>query len=134
MATDPQQQVMPRHGGAAATVSGAPTGFAARVTVPTVEFPGGVDPVPMRHTVPSVTLGAPISAVACSFEPADSFVELARGEIRASVNRRFVHGFGGGGVPSLDFRRIIRESTWWCFGGPLSAGGGVRCSAFWPHA
>ncbi|KAK3256665.1 hypothetical protein CYMTET_34210 [Cymbomonas tetramitiformis] len=60
VSTEPhQQQVVPRHGGAAATDSGVPAGLIARVSVPTEEFPGGVDLVPMRHavprTVPSVT-------------------------------------------------------------------------------
>ncbi|KAK3287015.1 hypothetical protein CYMTET_5453 [Cymbomonas tetramitiformis] len=33
--TDPQQQVMPRHGGASAAVGGVPAGYAAHVRVPT---------------------------------------------------------------------------------------------------
>ncbi|KAK3285400.1 hypothetical protein CYMTET_6996 [Cymbomonas tetramitiformis] len=49
----------------------------ARVHVRTEEFPGGVELVPVRHAVPSVSLGAPISAVACSLGPSEeSFAEL----------------------------------------------------------
>ncbi|KAK3236497.1 hypothetical protein CYMTET_53384 [Cymbomonas tetramitiformis] len=88
---DPQLQVVPRHGGAAAAVSGAPTGFAARITVPTVEFPGGVDLVPVQHTVPSVTLGAPISDVNFSLEPAkESFAEHGEESESLSIDYLFM--------------------------------------------
>ncbi|KAK3288491.1 hypothetical protein CYMTET_4042 [Cymbomonas tetramitiformis] len=55
-------------------------GHIAHFSVPTEEIPGGVDLVPVRHavtrTVPSVTLGAPISAVSFSLDAAEeSFVE-----------------------------------------------------------
>ncbi|KAK3279455.1 hypothetical protein CYMTET_12670 [Cymbomonas tetramitiformis] len=62
ISTEPQQQVVPRHGGAAG--SDVPAGFIARVSVPTEEFPGGVDRVP--------TLA--ISAVNFSCRAEESFV------------------------------------------------------------
>ncbi|KAK3285152.1 hypothetical protein CYMTET_7228 [Cymbomonas tetramitiformis] len=76
----PQQQVVPRHGGAATAGSDMWAGHIAHVSVPTEEFPGGVDLVPVRHavtrTVPSMTLGASISAVSFSLDAAEeSFVE-----------------------------------------------------------
>ncbi|KAK3272477.1 hypothetical protein CYMTET_19227 [Cymbomonas tetramitiformis] len=44
---------------------------------PREEFPGGIDLVPVRHPVPTVSIGPTVSAVACSFpQPKASFVEL----------------------------------------------------------
>ncbi|KAK3236193.1 hypothetical protein CYMTET_53648 [Cymbomonas tetramitiformis] len=69
------QQVVPRHGGAAATGSDMRAGHIAHFSVPTEEFPGGVHLVPVRHavtrTTPFVTLGAPISAVRFSLDAAE---------------------------------------------------------------
>ncbi|KAK3247215.1 hypothetical protein CYMTET_43273 [Cymbomonas tetramitiformis] len=92
MATEPKQQVVLRHGGASATVSGVPAGYAAQVSLPAEEFPGGVDLVPLRHPVPSTALGAPFSAVACSFEQSDTaFAELEEKSER-SANRGVIRG------------------------------------------
>ncbi|KAK3262966.1 hypothetical protein CYMTET_28207 [Cymbomonas tetramitiformis] len=65
--------------------------------MPTEEFPGGIDLVPVRHDVPSMTLDPLISAVACSFEPvAESFVEPAEACEHLSILRRVPGGLGGG--------------------------------------
>ncbi|KAK3273132.1 hypothetical protein CYMTET_18612 [Cymbomonas tetramitiformis] len=61
-----------------AVTSDVPRLHAAHYNVPTEEFPGGTELVPVRHYVPSMTIGPLISAVTCSFEPAtESFVEPA---------------------------------------------------------
>ncbi|KAK3289276.1 hypothetical protein CYMTET_3286 [Cymbomonas tetramitiformis] len=57
---------------------GAPAAGYHNYGVPTEEFPGGIDLVPVRHYVPSMTIDPLISAVACSFEPVtESFVAPA---------------------------------------------------------
>ncbi|KAK3245992.1 hypothetical protein CYMTET_44460 [Cymbomonas tetramitiformis] len=73
MADDAPQQVVPQVSGASAV--GVQVG-SCHYGVPTEEFPGGVELVPVRHYVPSMTIDPLISTVACSFEPAaTSFVE-----------------------------------------------------------
>ncbi|KAK3240926.1 hypothetical protein CYMTET_49270 [Cymbomonas tetramitiformis] len=76
VASDVPRRVVPRGGGASAGGALATGGYMAQFCVPTEEFPGGVDMVPMRPYVPAMTLEPLISAVTCSFQPAaDSFVE-----------------------------------------------------------
>ncbi|KAK3250952.1 hypothetical protein CYMTET_39692 [Cymbomonas tetramitiformis] len=85
-----EEKVVP-HCGAGAAVSTIPAGCAAHVCIPTEEFPGGVDRVPLRRPVPSVTLGAPISAVACSFGRSDaSFAELEEKSEAPPIEEMFV--------------------------------------------
>ncbi|KAK3254885.1 hypothetical protein CYMTET_35916 [Cymbomonas tetramitiformis] len=80
-----EEKVVPHMGGA--SVGGAPTGAIVCITVPTEEFPGGVDLVPLRHAVPSVAIGPPVSAVACSFEATGaSFVETDKHSEHRSID------------------------------------------------
>ncbi|KAK3245369.1 hypothetical protein CYMTET_45058, partial [Cymbomonas tetramitiformis] len=76
--SDAPRQVVPRGGGASACGAPAAGRYEAHFSVPTEEFPLGIDLVPVSHYVPAMTLEPLISAVACSFEPAaNSFVEPA---------------------------------------------------------
>ncbi|KAK3270293.1 hypothetical protein CYMTET_21301 [Cymbomonas tetramitiformis] len=86
--------------------SDVPIGFVARVTVPTDEFPGGVDIVPVRHTMPSsVSLGAPISAVNFSLETAEeSFVELEEKSELSQLDVLFMESEEVEFPPSINLR------------------------------
>ncbi|KAK3239614.1 hypothetical protein CYMTET_50469 [Cymbomonas tetramitiformis] len=86
VASDVPQQVVPHVGGASAP-GGVPA-VTCHYSVPAEEFPGGIDLVPVRHYVPSMTIEPPISAVACSFEPAtESFVEPADAHEHYSIDK-----------------------------------------------
>ncbi|KAK3264129.1 hypothetical protein CYMTET_27105, partial [Cymbomonas tetramitiformis] len=89
--------------------------------VPTEEFPGGIELVPVRHYVPSMTIEPLISAVACSFEPVtESFVEqLTRGTMLLTTTLT--------GGPGTLGRRILK---WWC----LSLDRGGSCLVALPPA
>ncbi|KAK3271338.1 hypothetical protein CYMTET_20307 [Cymbomonas tetramitiformis] len=74
VASDVPRQVVPRGGGASAGGALATGGYMAQLSVPTEDFPSGVDLIPVR---PYVRAGHDARAGnACSFQPAtDSFVE-----------------------------------------------------------
>ncbi|KAK3285679.1 hypothetical protein CYMTET_6728 [Cymbomonas tetramitiformis] len=77
VSAESRRPMIPLAVGAFSEAGGAPPSFMTHVTVPTEEFPRGVDLVPLRHPVPVVSVGAPVSAVACSFPQEEaSFVEL----------------------------------------------------------
>ncbi|KAK3280286.1 hypothetical protein CYMTET_11866 [Cymbomonas tetramitiformis] len=83
VSAESRRPMMPLAGGALSEAGGAPPSFMTHVTVPTEEFPGGVDLLPLRHPVPTVSVGAPLSAVACSIpQEKASFVDL-EGKSRA---------------------------------------------------
>ncbi|KAK3286939.1 hypothetical protein CYMTET_5531 [Cymbomonas tetramitiformis] len=85
MASGMLRQVVPHMGGA--PVGGAPACSIACITVQTEEFPGGIELVPLRHPVPTVAVGPPISAVTCSLEPAEaSFVEAENHSEHLSID------------------------------------------------
>ncbi|KAK3267566.1 hypothetical protein CYMTET_23887 [Cymbomonas tetramitiformis] len=87
VASGAPRQVVPHGGGASAGGAPAAGHYAAHYSVPTEEFLGGVDLVPVRHYVPSMAIEPLISAVACSFEPAaESFVEPAEAHEHCSID------------------------------------------------
>ncbi|KAK3235030.1 hypothetical protein CYMTET_54751 [Cymbomonas tetramitiformis] len=70
-----------------ASDGGVPAAGFQHYGVPTEEFPGGIDLVPVRHYVPSMPLDPPISPVTCSFEPvSESFVEPAEAGEHLSID------------------------------------------------
>ncbi|KAK3235054.1 hypothetical protein CYMTET_54726 [Cymbomonas tetramitiformis] len=87
VASEVPRQVVPHGGGASAGGALATGGYMAQWRVPTEEFPGGVDIIPVRPYVPTVPLEPLISAVTCSFQPAsDSFVEPAEAVGHCSID------------------------------------------------
>ncbi|KAK3284128.1 hypothetical protein CYMTET_8207 [Cymbomonas tetramitiformis] len=69
VSTEPQSAIVPPAGG-------DQPAFMGHVHRPTEEFPGGVELVPVRQHVPTVSIDPPVSAVVCSFSRgAASFVE-----------------------------------------------------------
>ncbi|KAK3287732.1 hypothetical protein CYMTET_4771 [Cymbomonas tetramitiformis] len=72
VSTEPQSAIVPSAGGDHPSFMGS-------MHHPTEEFPGGVELIPARQRVPTVTIDPPVSAVACSFSRgAASFVEPER--------------------------------------------------------
>ncbi|KAK3232935.1 hypothetical protein CYMTET_56739 [Cymbomonas tetramitiformis] len=102
------------HAVGGASIGGAPAGAVACITVPTEEFPGGVELVPLRHAVPTVAAGPPISVVTCSFEPAEaSFLEAENHSEHLSIDE-FLAGSADEEFPP----KIYEES---CVGAPACA-------------
>ncbi|KAK3252876.1 hypothetical protein CYMTET_37837 [Cymbomonas tetramitiformis] len=71
------------------SAGGAQSSLMAHVRVPTEEFPGGVEHIPVRHRMPTAPIDPPVSAVECSFpRTAASFVE-PEGKSRAPIDDLF---------------------------------------------
>ncbi|KAK3245732.1 hypothetical protein CYMTET_44718 [Cymbomonas tetramitiformis] len=102
VSAESRRPMVPLAGGALSEAGGAPPSFMSHLTVPTEEFPGGVDLVPLRHPVPTVSGGAPLSAVACLIpQEKTSFVEL-EGKSRApSIEELFYDSDGEGFPPPI---------------------------------
>ncbi|KAK3264461.1 hypothetical protein CYMTET_26802 [Cymbomonas tetramitiformis] len=95
---DLRQQI----GGAFSGAGGAVSSLVAHYSPPTEEFPGGVELVPVRHHVPTVSIDPPVSAVACSFpRQAASFVEPEE-KSRAPINDLFADMDGEDSPPPID--------------------------------
>ncbi|KAK3243871.1 hypothetical protein CYMTET_46494 [Cymbomonas tetramitiformis] len=127
------RQAVPHEGGASA--GGAPAGMSFHMGVPTEEFPGGVELVPVRHRVPSVAVGPAVSAVACSFGQTDAPPVAPESNCGYFLIDEFLDNATADIVRSgFTLCGIMRGGTWLCFCGARSAGGGLRCSTFWGAA